>query len=148
MQISIVQHDHVTVVAVTGSIDALTADALVTALRDELVAGRTRLVAHFGAVEYTSSAGLRVLLTTLKDARQRGGDLRLSDIRPNVRQVLELSGFTSILKLTGSKNECVSRCYRKPYIRAPSNLRNTITFTRVAKMTKWSTSLKAGRSNC
>lgn len=98
MQISIVQHDHVTVVAVTGSIDALTADALVTALSDELVAGRTRLVAHFGAVEYTSSAGLRVLLTTLKDARQRGGDLRLSDIRPNVRQVLELSGFTSILK--------------------------------------------------
>ena len=98
MQISIVQHDHVTVVAVTGSIDALTADALVSALSDELVAGRTRLVAHFGAVEYTSSAGLRVLLTTLKDARQRGGDLRLSDIRPNVRQVLELSGFTSILK--------------------------------------------------
>lgn len=98
MQISIVQHDHVTVVAVTGSIDALTADALVTALSDELVAGRTRLVAHFGAVEYTSSAGLRVLLTTLKDARQRGGDLRLSNIRPNVRQVLELSGFTSILK--------------------------------------------------
>ena len=98
MQISISQHDHVTVVAVTGSIDALTADALVTALNDELTSGRTRLVAHFGAVEYTSSAGLRVLLTTLKEARQRGGDLRLADIRPNVRQVLELSGFTSILK--------------------------------------------------
>jgi anti-sigma B factor antagonist len=98
MQISIAQHAHVTVVAVAGSIDALTADALVSALSDELTAGRTRLVAHFGGVEYTSSAGLRVLLTTLKDARQRGGDLRLSDIRPNVRQVLELSGFTSILK--------------------------------------------------
>jgi anti-anti-sigma factor len=98
MQISITQHDTVTVVAVEGSIDALTADTLVRALRDELVAGRTRLVAHFGAVDYTSSAGLRVLLATLKDARQRGGDLRLSDIRPNVRQVLELSGFTGILK--------------------------------------------------
>lgn len=98
MQVTITQHDQVTVVAVAGSIDALTADALVTAMNDELLSGRTRLVAHFGAVEYTSSAGLRVLLTILKEARQRGGDLRLSDIRPNVRQVLEMSGFTSILK--------------------------------------------------
>lgn len=98
MQISITQQEHVTIVAVTGSIDALTADALVTALLAEVSAGRTRLVAHFGAVEYTSSAGLRVLLSTLKEARQRGGDLRIASIRPNVRQVLELSGFTSILK--------------------------------------------------
>ncbi len=85
-------------VAITGSIDALTADTLVTALLDELQAGHIRLVAHFAGVEYTSSAGLRVLLTTLKDARQRGGDLRLAEIRPNVKQVLDLSGFTSILK--------------------------------------------------
>jgi anti-sigma B factor antagonist len=98
MQISIAQHEHVTVVAIAGSIDALTADTLVAALLGELQLGRTRLVAHFAGVEYTSSAGLRVLLTTLKDARQRGGDLRLAEIRPNVRQVLELSGFTSILK--------------------------------------------------
>lgn len=98
MQIAIAQHDHVTVVAVTGSIDALTADTLVTALLDEVREGRTRLVAHFAGVEYTSSAGLRVLLSTLKEARQRGGDLRLAEIRPNVKQVLELSGFTSILK--------------------------------------------------
>ncbi len=98
MQISIEQHEHVSVVAVAGSIDALTADALVTALSDELSSGRILLVADFDGVEYTSSAGLRVLLTTLKDARQRGGDLRLAAIRPNVRQVLELSGFTSILK--------------------------------------------------
>ncbi len=98
MHIAITQHESVTVVAVTGSIDALTADTLVTALLAELSAGRTRLVADFADVEYTSSAGLRVLLTTLKDARQRGGDLRLAQIRPNVKQVLELSGFTSILK--------------------------------------------------
>lgn len=98
MQIAIEQHDHVTVVAVSGSIDALTADTLVSALLEQLQAGRTRLVAHFAAVEYTSSAGLRVLLATLKEARQRGGDLRLAEIRPNVKQVLDLSGFTSILK--------------------------------------------------
>jgi anti-anti-sigma factor len=98
MEIQIVQHDHVTVVSVAGSIDALTADGLVTALTDQVRAGHTRLVAAFEGVEYTSSAGLRVLLATLKEARQHGGDLRLASVRQPVMRVLELSGFTSILK--------------------------------------------------
>lgn len=98
IEIAVQQQGTVCVVAITGSIDALTADKLVDALASQLQSGQTRLVADFTAVEYTSSAGLRVLLTTLKDARQRGGDLRLAAIRPNVKQVLDLSGFTSILK--------------------------------------------------
>ena len=35
----------------------------------------------------------------MKEARSRGGDIRLAEVRENVRKVLELSGFTSILKL-------------------------------------------------
>lgn len=98
MQISIVQHGHVTVVSVAGSIDALTSESLVAALSGELAAGHTRLVAAFAEVEYTSSAGLRVLLATLKGARQQGGDLRLAAVRDKVRRVLDLSGFTGIIK--------------------------------------------------
>lgn len=98
MQISIAQHDDVTVVAVAGSLDALTADTLTTALQAQVRAGRTRLVAALEGLEYTSSAGLRVLLATLKDARQQGGDLRLAGAQERVLRVLSLSGFTSILK--------------------------------------------------
>jgi anti-sigma B factor antagonist len=98
MQISIAQHDSVTVVAVAGSLDALTADGLTAALQEELRAGHTRLVAALADLEYTSSAGLRVLLGTVKDARRAGGDLRLAGAQERVRRVLDLSGFTSILK--------------------------------------------------
>lgn len=108
MQISIAQEGHVTVVAVAGSIDALTADALVAALGEQLRAGNVRLVATFAEVEYTSSAGLRVLLATLKEARQQGGDLRLAAVRDPVRRVLELSGFTSILKCYGEVGDAVA----------------------------------------
>ena len=64
----------------------------------QVTAGRTRLVAAFDGVDYTSSAGLRVLLATVKAARQGGGDLRLASVGERVRGVLELSGFTRILK--------------------------------------------------
>jgi anti-anti-sigma factor len=98
MHISIDQQDGITVVAVAGSLDALTADTLTAALQEQVRAGHTRLVAALAGLEYTSSAGLRVLLGTLKDARQRGGDLRIAGGQERVRRVLELSGFTSILK--------------------------------------------------
>ena len=98
MQITTARHAHVTVVAVAGSIDALTADTLTARFGEEVLSGNPRLVADFEGVEYTSSAGLRVLLAAVKAARQQGGDLRLAAVRAPVLRVLELSGFTSILK--------------------------------------------------
>jgi len=108
MDIAIAQQADVTIVAVAGSLDALTADALTRTLQVQVRAGRTRLVAALAELDYTSSAGLRVLLATLKEARQRGGDLRLAGARDRVQRVLELSGFTSILKCFPDVSEAVA----------------------------------------
>jgi anti-sigma B factor antagonist len=98
MDVSVDHRGGIAVISVSGSIDATTAPALATALSGEIQQGSTRLVADFAAVAYTSSAGLRALLGALKEARQHGGDFRLAGVRPAVLRVLELSGFTSILK--------------------------------------------------
>ena len=42
---------------------------------------------------------IAIVTTARGRARSRGGDVRLAAVRDNVRKVLELSGFTSILKL-------------------------------------------------
>lgn len=99
MRIDVNQREGVTVVSIEGSVDGLTAGDLLTSLRSEVAAGNTRLVADLGGVTYTSSAGLRALLETVKETRQRRGDLRLAAVRPEVLRVLELSGFTGILKV-------------------------------------------------
>ena len=70
--------------------------------------GNVKLVAELSKVSYTSSAGLRVLLGATKDSRSKGGDLRLAGVQPNVLKVLELSGFTSILKVLDSLEEAVN----------------------------------------
>lgn len=102
MEVTVVQQEPVTVVAVRGSIDSLTADQLTQALGAELDAGRSRLVADFSGVQYTSSAGLRALLITLKSARKLGGDFRLAAVQPGVLNVLSMSGFTNLLKVFDS----------------------------------------------
>lgn len=98
MEIQIQPDQHAAVVVIAGSVDGLTADTLLTTLQGYVEAGHTQLVADLTGVDYTSSAGLRALLATVKQTRQQGGDLRLASINPPVRKVLELSGFTTIMK--------------------------------------------------
>lgn len=107
MQLTSETQGGATVVRVAGSVDSLTADALLAALQSHVDDGRVCLVCDLSAVEYTSSAGLRALLATLKATRQQGGDFRLAAVQPAVHRVLELSGFTSILKLYGDVDDAV-----------------------------------------
>lgn len=99
MQIEVERRGDVTVASVHGNVDGMTSAELNRLLGGEVAADGHRMVVSLAGVDYTSSAGLRVLLTIVKDARSRGGDVRLAAVRDNVRKVLELSGFTSILKL-------------------------------------------------
>jgi anti-anti-sigma factor len=99
MQIAIEKRERATVISIEGSVDGMTAAHLVAAFREQIGGGSSRLVGDLASVDYTSSAGLRALLETVKDARQHGGDLRLAAVRPEVLRVLELSGFTSILQV-------------------------------------------------
>lgn len=87
-----------TVVAVSGTIDAVTAPRFAEALQAEVAAGRTQLVVDLAEVAYISSAGLRAVLASLKAARAEGGDLRLAGAAAAVAQVFDLAGFGSILQ--------------------------------------------------
>ena len=99
MEITHRDENDITIVAITGSVDTLTAPAATEYLNDLISGGSTRLVVDFTDVDYTSSAGLRVLLAAVKQTRSQGGDLYLASIRPDVKKVLTLSGFTSIMKV-------------------------------------------------
>jgi anti-anti-sigma factor len=99
MQIEVERRGSLAIAKVRGNIDGLTAPELERVLGGEVSGGSANLVVAFEGVDYTSSAGLRVLLAVVKEARSRGGDVRLAGVRENVRKVLDLSGFTGILKL-------------------------------------------------
>lgn len=91
--------DDVHIVAPVGSIDAVSAPELSGHIQGLIAAGSVKLVADFTEVDYTSSAGLRVLLGAVKETRAMGGDIRLASVRPDVMKVLTLSGFASILQI-------------------------------------------------
>ena len=108
MEASVEQRGGVVLVHIAGSVDGVTAEGLQQVFTRELDAGHSKLIADFGAVDYTSSAGLRVLLATVKRARSGSGDLRIAGTNPDVRKVLDLSGFTGILKVFATVDEAVA----------------------------------------
>ncbi len=108
METSTDQRGDVITVHISGSVDGLTAEDLQRVFTREVEAGHHNLVADFGEVDYTSSAGLRVLLATVKQTRSHGGDLRLAGAHPDVRKVLDLSGFTSILRVFRTVDDAVA----------------------------------------
>ncbi len=107
MEVKTEPHDKVSVVSIIGSLDSLTSQTLVSHLADQIKLGNARLVVDLSQMDFTSSAGLRALLGGLKDCRSKGGDLRLASVQANVKKVMELSGFTSILKFFPTVDDAV-----------------------------------------
>ncbi len=98
----------ITVVGFAGSIDSLTAQQISAHMDGLIAGGASKIVADFSQVDYTSSAGLRVVLLAAKAARGNGGDLFLAGVQKQVEKVLSLTGFTSIIKLFPDVDSAIS----------------------------------------
>ena len=92
------QNSAQTTVALTGRLDTNTAPELEQQLR-ELLPDTAALVLDFAALDYISSAGLRVLLVAQKEMNKKNGQLTLTHVNETVMEVLEITGFTDILTI-------------------------------------------------
>ena len=84
-------------IALEGRLDTVTSPELEAELARSLGGAQT-LTLDLAALEYISSAGLRVLLGAHKEMSARGG-LRLIHVSEIVREVLEITGLTDILTI-------------------------------------------------
>ena len=77
MQITQSQERDVTILAFAGHLDTKTSKEAEDAINAALGGGATKLGIDFTALDYISSAGLRVLLATMKRVKKVGGKLHL-----------------------------------------------------------------------
>ena len=84
-------------VALTGRLDTTTAPKLDAVLKEDLD-GVTALTIDMGALEYISSAGLRVLLSTQKVMGQKG-EMKVIHVSETILEIFEVTGFSDILTI-------------------------------------------------
>jgi anti-anti-sigma factor len=94
------QQEDVRIAEVEGRIAADTTTQLEDALTALLEEGIVKIIVDLGNVNYISSAGLRVFLTTLKQVKAGNGVLILANLIPDVAKVFKLAGFTKIFTIT------------------------------------------------
>ena len=80
---------------ITGRLDTITAPALDKTINENLGEIKS-LILDCKNLEYISSAGLRVLLSTQKKLQQKG-TMKLKNVREEVMEVFEITGFVDIL---------------------------------------------------
>ena len=84
-------------VAVEGRIDTTTAPKLEAELKESCPDAES-VVLDFAAVDYISSAGLRVLLSVQKLMSKRGG-MKLTHVSDDIMEIFEVTGFNEILTI-------------------------------------------------
>lgn len=83
--------------AVEGRLDTITAPELEAVLKEELD-GVEELTFDFSALDYISSAGLRVLLSAQKRMNAQG-TMKVTGVSEIIMEIFEVTGFTDILTI-------------------------------------------------
>ena len=97
MTIEIKKNVDETVLEIVGRLDTITAPALEKTIHENFGEIKS-LILDFKQLEYISSAGLRVLLSAQKKLQQNG-TMKLKNVREEVMDVFEMTGFADILTI-------------------------------------------------
>ena len=95
MTIDVKKTTYQVTIEVAGRLDTTTAPALEKAI-SESIQEEKHLILDFKALEYISSAGLRVLLGTQKKM-QKIGSMKVLNVCEEIMEIFEMTGFVDIL---------------------------------------------------
>jgi anti-sigma B factor antagonist len=104
MTVEVSERPGFALVKLAGSIDGKTAPEVQEQLRP-VFDGNGNVVMDMTAVDYMSSAGLRLLLLIYRDFTARRRKLVLAGLSPEIRTVMQHTGFLGFFSLADNVDE-------------------------------------------
>ncbi|MBA4791028.1 MAG: STAS domain-containing protein [Pseudomonadota bacterium] len=99
MQIDREQAGSDVVLKVTGRLDTPNAKPFETSLLEAVSGSEGAITVDLAGVDYVSSSGLRALLVAGKAMRTAKRDLTLRSLQPQIREVFDISGFSTLFEI-------------------------------------------------
>jgi anti-sigma B factor antagonist len=109
MELTVHDNHGVTVVKVSGEMDAGNSTQLGEVLDHLLTEGIRKLVIDLGKVGFMNSSGLATLVRYYKRARSNCRDISLAALQPAVRQVFQLNRLDRVFELQPDVAKAVQR---------------------------------------
>lgn len=108
MEITSRKEKDITIVSVSGRIDAITAPDFESNLDGLITAGEKILLINLSGLGYISSAGLRSILSSAKKLKALSGEILFTGLTGPVDEVFQISGFKSIFKIFPTETEALA----------------------------------------
>lgn len=99
MNVTINQTENKYDVVLQGRLDTTNADQFLKDIDPLMKAASSEIEIDCTDMEYTSSQGLRMFLMLQKNANAKGTKLVLKNMRPQVKEVFDITGFSNIIKI-------------------------------------------------
>ena len=103
----------VAMLSVKGYVDTMTCSILLSKIAENVNAGTLHIIVDMAQVNYVSSAGWGVFVGEIKGIRERGGDLKLVQMTPEVYDVFEMLEFNRILSYYDALEEAMKLLWRR-----------------------------------
>lgn len=105
LNVSSRSHDDHATVTVSGEIDLYTAPRLHSELAAVIsrAAPDSRVTVDLSGVDFCDSTGMNVLLTSLRQANDRGIGFELATPRPAVKKILQVTGLDSVFTISAGQ---------------------------------------------
>lgn len=107
MEITERKENNVLIVGVNGRLDANSSQDAQNKLLQAIGRGEKLVAVDCSQLDYVSSAGLRVFLTALKTINASSGKMAIFGCKDNIKQIFEISGFSSLFKLHATREDAV-----------------------------------------
>lgn len=92
-------YDQISVLYLSGFLDAHTAPKFEDGLQKLIKEERVRIIVNLKNLDYISSAGLGVFMGFIEEIRDKGGDIKLSNLSAKVFKVFDLLGFPALYEI-------------------------------------------------
>lgn len=93
------QERDVTLLMLDGRLDASTAPGFKQRFRELAGAGNVRFVLDLSGVDFLDSSGLGVLVSALQQVGRKGGDVKISAPRPEMKSLFALTRLNKIFEI-------------------------------------------------
>ncbi|MFP4471323.1 MAG: STAS domain-containing protein [Bacteroidales bacterium] len=99
MNLREINTDKAVVIEIEGRLDTTNYGQLEKKIIERIDAGHFNILCDCEKMDYVSSSGLRIFLMALKKINALKGKFVLCGLQENIREIFEISGFTSIFSI-------------------------------------------------
>ena len=95
------------IISVKGKLDTASAPEFEKQLSSWIDDGDNKFVLDFNELTYISSGGLRSILVIAKKLKGTSGQLCLFGLKPTIKKVFDISGFSALVPIRDSKEDAL-----------------------------------------